>query len=397
MAKKLVLTKSILIINTGSSTIKASIFCCHTLTLMHHHTIEYTAASNYSLALCDLLDWYEKITPRMLLTAVGHRVVHGGMDFMGPTQITAEVIKKIAALTPLAPLHQAHTLEAIHLIAKRYPKLLQIACFDTAFHHTQHRLAKLFAIPKAPTTEGIIRYGFHGISYEYIASVLPEYLHNNADRKIIVAHLGNGASMCAMLARKSIATSMGFTALDGLMMGTRCGSLDPGVILYLLQEKKMSIEAINHLLYHESGLLGVSGISGDMRELLSSTHRNAIEAVELFCYRAASQLSALCAALQGCDAIIFTAGIGENAPIIRKKICDQLQWLGVVLNEHANQQHASIISDDKSRVLVGIIPTDEALMIAKHVHNMIKDLIQNRLLYPAKKYYNALDTLKNCQ
>lgn len=387
----------ILVINAGSSSIKFSLFACKTLTLIYHGAIENItekpqmtilnaqhrqivkhpiAAVGYEAGLNNLFEWLEKL-PDLTLKAVGHRVVHGGTYFSGPTLITPEAINKMASLNPLAPLHQPHNLAAIKIIADLYPTLPQVACFDTTFHRTQHKLATLFAIPRQLTEEGIIRYGFHGISYEYIASVLPEHLKDKADGKIIVAHLGQGASMCAMNQRKSVATSMGFTALDGLMMGSRCGAIDPGVILYLLQEKKFSPEKINHLLYQESGLLGVSGIGSDMRELQSSTDPHAIEAVDLFCYRAARELCALCVILQGCKAIVFTAGIGENSVIIRKKICDRLNWLGVVLDEHANHSNGTIISQTQSKILVAVIPTNEEYMIAKHTKNT---LINNKKL-----------------
>jgi acetate kinase len=380
----------ILVMNAGSSSIKFSLFT-KKLTLIYHGEIEGLTKKpqltifnaqhiqvvkqsipslGYQAALSKLFDWLKHLSDQIILKAVGHRVVHGGTYFFGPTIITANVIKKIASLNPLAPLHQSHNLEAIKIIKLLYPKLPQIACFDTAFHRSQSKLATLFAIPRQLTKKGIIRYGFHGISYEYIASVLPRYIKNKANKKIIVAHLGNGSSMCAMKNRKSIATSMGFTTLDGLMMGTRCGTIDPGVILYLLEEKKLSAEKINGLLYNESGLLGVSGISGDMRELQSNTNHSAIEAVNLFCYRAARELSALCVILQGCDAIIFTAGMGENSAIIRKKICDWLQWLGIVLNKKANNCNATIISQNKSKILVSVIPTNEEYMIAKHTRNI---------------------------
>ncbi len=384
--------ETILVINSGSSSIKFSIFTCSTLELLYHGEIknilekpqlnvfdEYhhllfkqsISLQKQKSPLNYLFDWLEHLKNQLKLIAVGHRVVHGGSYFSGPTLITEEVIQKMASLNSLAPLHQALNIEPIKIICKHYPQLIQVACFDMTFHHTQDKLAQLFAIPRALTSEGIIRYGFHGISYEYIASVLPKYLEKKANDKIIVAHLGQGASMCAMKNRKSVSTTMGFTALDGLMMGTRCGTIDPGVILYLLREKKMSVKKVNALLYQESGLLGVSGISSNMHELLSSTEPHAAEAVELFCSRAASQLSALCATLQGCDAIIFTAGIGENSAIIRKKICNQLQWLGVFIDEDSNEKNASIISKLNSRVLVAVIPTNEELIIAKHTQHCI--------------------------
>ncbi len=384
--------KSILVINAGSSSIKFSVLAGTSLTLIYHGEIEritdkpeltifdakhlqifkqVISSPGYETALQKLFVWLENLQDNLILKAVGHRVVHGGSYFFGPTLITEEVINKIAALSPLAPLHQPHNLAAIKIIKALHASLPQVACFDTTFHLTQEKLATLFAIPRKFTEEGIIRYGFHGISYEYIASVLPDYLKKKANGKIIVAHLGQGASMCAMQERKSAATTMGFTALDGLMMGSRCGAIDPGVILYLLQEKKFSVAEINILLYQQSGLVGVSGISSDMRELQSSHDPHAIEAVDLFCYRAAQELLALCAALQGCEAIIFTAGIGENSAIVRKKICERLLWLGVVVDENANNNNATIISKRESKVLVGVIATNEEYMIAKHTIDLI--------------------------
>ncbi|MFI4919656.1 MAG: acetate/propionate family kinase [Legionellales bacterium] len=382
----------ILIINAGSSSIKFSLFSHVALTLIYHgevkHMIEkpeltvFNAqrsqivkesipAPGYESALSTLFNWLENAPGYFVLKAVGHRVVHGGTYFSAPSVITKDVIKKIESLNFLAPLHQPHNLEAIKIIDVLYPSLLQVACFDTTFHKTQDKLATLFAIPKALSSEGIIRYGFHGISYEYIASVLPDYLKDKADGKVIVAHLGQGASMCAMKNCKSVATSMGFTALDGLMMGSRCGAIDPGVILYLLQEKKYTVEEVTRLLYHKSGLLGVSGISSDMRELQLSSDPNALLAIDLFCYRAARELCALCVNLQGCDAFIFTAGIGENSAVIRKKIGERLAWLGVVLDECSNNNNSPIISHDTSSIVVGVIPTDEEYMIAKHTVDKI--------------------------
>ncbi len=326
------------------------------------------ASIGHEAALNTFFQWLESLSDTIELKGIGHRVVHGGTEFVGPTLITDEVIQKIAALSPLAPLHQPHNLKAIQIIAQLYPKLPQVACFDTTFHRTQHPLAKLFAIPRVLTDEGIIRYGFHGISYEYIASILPDYLGEKADGKTIVAHLGNGASLCAMKNRKSVATSMGFTALEGLMMGSRCGEIDPGVLLYLLEEKKLTVEQLTHLLYQKSGLLGVSGISSDMRALQDNTNPRAVEAVDLFCYKAAREIGALCIALKGCDTLIFTAGIGENSSTVRRKICELLKCLGVKLDQTLNQQNAKKISAPDSQIFVGVIPTNEEYMIAKHTH-----------------------------
>lgn len=377
----------ILVINSGSSSLKFSLFACHPeLDLLYHGEIESIldspcltifnknhieilkqniSSKGHEAGLHAFFNWFKHLPDAMILKSIGHRVVHGGMNFFHPTIITDEVIKKITDLIPLAPMHQPHNLEAIKIIKTLYPGLPQVACFDTTFHQTQEKLATLFAIPRSLTNEGIIRYGFHGISYEYIASIITQQIGEIGNRRVIAAHLGNGASMCAMFQCKSVATSMGFTALDGLMMGSRCGAIDPGVILYLLQEKKFSVEKINTLLYQESGLLGVSGINSDMRELQSSTDPNAHEAIDLFCYRAARELSALCTALQGCDAIVFTAGIGENSALIRKKISERLKWLGVILDESANAANKTIISQNNSDILVAVIPTDEEYMIAK--------------------------------
>ena len=383
----------LLVINSGSSSIKFSIFACQpTLNLLYHGEIESIldspcltivdadhtqivkqkiSSKGTNAGLSALFDWFKHLPDAKQLKVVGHRVVHGGSFFTHPTLVTDDVEKKIARLIPLCPLHQPQSLDAIKSIKAMYPKMPQVACFDTTFHHTQERLATLFAIPRKLTDEGLVRYGFHGISYEYIASVIPEHIGDIGNKRVIVAHIGSGASMCAMYQRKSVATSMGFTALDGLMMGARCGSIDPGLILYLLQEKKFSVEQITTLLYQESGLLGVSGISSDMRKLQSSKEPHAIEAVDLFCFIAARELSALCGILQGCDAIVFTAGIGEKSALVRKKICERLKWLGVVLDETANGHHASIISHDSSKMIVSVIPTNEEYMMARHTMRVI--------------------------
>jgi len=351
------LSDIVLVINSGSSSIKFSAYLANDLSLLYH--------GNYDSGLQALFTWIESLANQYRLVAVGHRVVHGGTEFYLPTIVTPEVFAKLQNLIPLAPLHQPHNLEAIKIISSIYPKLLQVACFDTAFHQTQLKLATLFAIPASLTNAGIIRYGFHGLSYEYIASVLDTYLGKLASGKIVVAHLGNGASMCAMQQQKSVATSMGFTALDGLMMGTRCGSIDPGVILYLIQQKGYTAPAVEKLLYEQSGLLGVSNFSGDMRELLQKPTAETVAAIDLFCYRAARELGAMTTTLQGCDAIVFTAGIGENTPIVRQKICEWLTWMGVALDNSANQNNSNIISHKDSKILVAVIPTNEEYMIAK--------------------------------
>lgn len=322
-------------------------------------------APTHENALRALLRWLPQMFSGQELIAAGHRVVHGGQEFISPVHIDNRVLAELQKLVPLAPLHQPHNLAAITAITKLYPALPQIACFDTAFHHTQGAAATQFALPKALTDQGIRRYGFHGLSYEYIAGVLPKVLGpDTAEGRVVVAHLGSGASLCAMHRRKSVATTMGFTALDGLMMARRCGTIDPGVILYLLQEKGMSATAISDILYNQSGLLGVSGISDDMKVLLASNSPEAKFAVDLFVYRIVRELGSMVAALGGLDALIFTAGIGENAAEVRRRVCADIGWLGIMLNDQANTAGVPCLSE--SKVSVWAVPTDEDLMIATH-------------------------------
>ena len=303
--------------------------------------------------------------------AVGHRMVHGGSNFTEPTVITKETLQQLKELVPLAPLHQPHSIVAIEAIAKNEPGLLQIACFDTSFHRTQSKIEQMFAIPRALTDEGVIRYGFHGLSYEYIASVLPKYLGDKADGRVLVAHLGNGTSMCAMKNRKSVSSTRGFSSLEGLVMGTRCGLLDAGVILHLIKQKGLSVEEVQKMLYHESGLLGVSGISSDMRVLEKSDHPNAKQAIELFCHRAKEEIGNLTAVMHGLDTIIFTAGIGENSVLIREKICEPLAWLGVKIDLAANKIGKGKISAADSNVGIYVIPTDEEATIANSTREFL--------------------------
>lgn len=387
--------EGILVINSGSSSIKFSLFSIQRdkLNLYYHGKIEDLYGSprmvilnsnhaqimqqtipsrGHEVGLKAFFNWFDHLSNSVSLKAVGHRVVHGGTFFSHPILITDDSMKEMSTLIPLAPLHQPHNLEAIKIIQKLNPKLPQIACFDTTFHQAQNKLAKLFAIPRSLTAEGIIRYGFHGISYEYIASIITQHIGDIGNQRVIVAHLGNGSSMCAMYQRKSVATTMGFTALDGLMMGTRCGSIDPGVLLYLIEEKNYSAKQVEDLLYNESGLLGVSGISHDVRQLIANFDDNAEEAIDLFCYRAALAVGSLCVALNGCDALIFTAGIGEHAALVRQKISAHLNWLGIKINKKANDSNATIISEKDSDIIVSIIPTDEEYMIAKHVMTILR-------------------------
>ncbi|MGZ3350506.1 MAG: acetate/propionate family kinase, partial [Xanthobacteraceae bacterium] len=319
------------------------------------------------------LRWLDARFPGQELVAAGHRVVHGGMRYAGPVRIDDEVIAELTRLVPLAPLHQPHQLNAIAALAKLHPRLPQVACFDTSFHRSQPELATRYALPRNLTDEGIRRYGFHGLSYEYIAGVLPEVTGEvHVPGRVVVAHLGSGASMCAIRHGKSIATTMGFTALDGLPMSRRCGDLDPGVVLYLMQEKGMSADAVSDLLYQSSGLLGVSGVSDNMKALLASDQPHAAEAVNLFVYRIGRELGSLVAALGGLDALVFTAGIGEHAPEIRRRVCRDASWLDLELDEAKNDAGGPRITTAASRTSAWVIPTDEDLMIARHTWGLTR-------------------------
>ena len=297
---------------------------------------------------------------------VGHRVVHGGSQFKGPTVINKEVLDDLRKLIPLAPLHQPYNLAAIEAVTKRLPSVPQVACFDTSFHRGQSPVAELIPLPRELRQQGLQRYGFHGLSYEYIASVLPQVAPDVARGRVIVAHLGSGASMCALKEGKSVDSSLGFTALDGLCMGTRPGSIDPGVVLHLIQGLNSSAKDIETLLYKKSGLLGISGISNDMRDLLGRNEPAARLAVDYFVYRAAKEIGALTAVLGGLDALVFTAGVGENSAEIRQRICESSAWLGIELDQAANTEPLSKISTSRSKVSAWVIPTNEELMIARH-------------------------------
>jgi acetate kinase len=311
------------------------------------------------------------VLERHRIVAVGHRVVHGGARFIEPVIVDASVVADLEALIPLAPLHQPHNVAAIKAVARMTPAVTQVACFDTAFHRTQPAVAEAFALPHRYTEEGVRRYGFHGLSYEYVASVLPKNRPQVATDRTVVAHLGNGASLCAMSGGRSIATTMSFTALDGLLMGTRCGAIDPGVLLYLLDRHGMSPSSLEHLLYEESGLLGVSGVSSDMRVLMASSDPRAAEALDLFVYRIRRELGSLVAALEGLDTLVFTGGIGENAASIRARVCRDAKWLGVELDAEANDKDGPCISRTDSRVSAWVIPTNEELMIALHTQRLL--------------------------
>jgi len=302
---------------------------------------------------------------------VGHRVVHGGLEYTQPVQIDRTVLTALAKFIPLAPLHQPHNLTPIRLILERTPDLPQVACFDTSFHRTNPPISQRFAIPAELHDAGVQRYGFHWLSYEYVSSVLPKYDGKAAAGKTIVLHLGNGASMCALDGGRSVASTMGFTAVEGLPMGTRCGSIDPGVILYLMDERKMDARAIEKLIYNQSGLFGVSGISSDMLTLLASDDPRAKLAIDLYLYRIRREMGSLAAALGGLDAIVFTAGIGENSAEIRQRVTEDAAWLGPLLDQRANTKGGPCISTAGSRVSVWAIPTNEELMIARHTRRLL--------------------------
>ena len=391
-------TDAVLTINAGSSSIKFAVFelgenerprqtvhgmiegvgaaahfVAHDVTghrLADRHW-ESGARSSHEDVFAELLPWVQSHLGEDRLVAVGHRVVHGGRKLDRPVRLDNAVLAEIEALVPLAPLHQPHSLAAIRAMRLLSPDLLQVACFDTAFHRSMPAVARHIALPREITEAGVERYGFHGISYEYIAGRLAELAPALAAGRAVVAHLGNGASLCGLLAGRSVDTTMSFTALDGLPMGTRCGALDPGVVLYLLQARGMSAEAVSDMLYKHSGLLGVSGLDSDMRMLSESSSPAAREAVELFAFRIARETGALVASLGGLDGLVFTAGIGEHAPEVRRMVCERLGWLGITLDDAANRQPNGRISSVDSRIAVHVIPTDEEAMIARHTADLL--------------------------
>jgi acetate kinase len=389
-------TDVILVLNAGSSSIKFSMFAVDSggqhLALRYRGAIDgigsdprFVVADTAGRRVVDqvlagrrlgagghegvlpvLHEWITGHTDHLRVAAVGHRVVHGGEQFAAPVLVDDVILDQLEKLAPLAPLHQPHNLAPIRVISRIALDVAQVACFDTAFHRTQPPVSQLYALPRDLSAAGIKRYGFHGLSYEYIASMLPGIVGDAAKGRVVAAHLGNGCSMCAMRDGKSVATTMGFTAVEGLPMGTRSGAIDPGVILYLLTERGMSVGDVSDLLYHRSGLLGVSGISNDMRNLLASNAREAAEAIELFVYRINRELGSLVAALGGIDALVFTAGIGEHAAPVRARVCENAAWLGIRLDPVANVGGRPRISTADSPVSVWVIPTNEELMIARH-------------------------------
>ena len=369
------MAEAIAVLNAGSSSLKVSLFA------LDGAAVDFVAkgqveglssrARDERSAARHLFAFLHDHAAGRDVVAVGHRVVHGGASFVHPVRVDERVLRALEALVPLAPLHQPHNLAPIRALAVDAPDLLQVACFDTAFHRTQPQVASRIALPSRFADAGIQRYGFHGLSYESIANAFPAVDPQAASGRTIVAHLGNGASMCAMRNGTSIASTMGFTALDGLVMGTRPGLVDPGVILHLLDAHRMDVREVERLLYHESGLLGVSGVSSDMRTLIASDDPNAALAVDLFCYRAAREIGSLAAALGGLDALVFTGGIGEHAAPVRAAIVKASAWLGLELDEAANNAGQMRITTRASHIPVYVIPTNEELVIAQHTARLI--------------------------
>jgi acetate kinase len=330
---------------------------------------------DHETSLKVLFDWLQHYAPETNLDAVSHRVVHGGEKYSTPHCITPAIVSELKKIIHLAPDHLPHELKAIQATSYFYPDMIQVACFDTAFHRNMPNLAKVIALPRHYQHSGMIRYGFHGLSYEYIIQELRKEAGDKiADGRVIIAHLGNGASMAAVRHGRSVDTTMGFTPAGGLVMSTRSGDLDPGVLIYLLEERGLHPSALNELINHQAGLLGVSGISSDMRDLLDKEQSeiHARQAVDLFCYQASKHLGALAVVLGGIDTLIFTAGIGENSPIVRQRICQNLAFLGIHINPQLNNANVPIISSERAPVTVRVMKTDEDLMMARHTYTLIK-------------------------
>ena len=387
---------AILVLNAGSSSLKFALFDAEQPDLPRLLHGEYTGLggavrlhiadeadtvhcdaspplADHEAAVGHLLDWLEASHLAPLVAAAGHRVVHGGADHHAPARVDADLLAALHALVPLAPLHLPHNLAAIEALARRRPDLPQVACFDTAFHRTMPEVEQRYALPEAWFARGVRRYGFHGLSYEYIAGELPRHLGAAADGRVVVAHLGHGASLCALRERRSVATTMGFTPLDGIPMATRPGQLDPGVVTWWLREAGLDVAAVDDLLNHHSGLAGLSGTSGDMRALLASDAPAARRAVDYFVHHTARAVASLAGALGGLDALVFTAGIGEHAAEIRARVCRRLAWLGLRLDPTANAAHATRLSAPDSPVSVWRIPTDEARIIARHTRRLLRE------------------------
>ncbi|MGJ5040244.1 MULTISPECIES: acetate/propionate family kinase [unclassified Bradyrhizobium] len=334
--------------------------------------LDAASATDHEAALGVVLEVLQRAIGRTEVDAVGHRVVHGGLAFTQPIVVNDDVLNDLQKLIPRAPLHQPHNLSGIRAAHRAFPSAVQVACFDTAFHRSHPWVNDTYALPREFYDQGIRRYGFHGLSYEYVVSRLKEIAPLDEKGRVVVMHLGNGASMCAIRDGQSIGSSMGFTALDGLPMGTRCGQLDPGVVLYLLQEKRMTAEAVTDLLYNHSGLKGLSGLSQDMRELEAAGTPEARQAIDYFVDRIRRELGAMTAVLSGIDAVVFCGGIGEHAWHIRQRVCQGFEWLGIALDEDRNRANHSLISSDRSRVRVRVVHTNEEMMIARHAARLLR-------------------------
>jgi acetate kinase len=382
------------VLNAGSSSIKFALFCVDKGELLFRGQVESIGLEprlkirdakgatvvermwpaegfDHEAATREIIQAANALLVRSKVVAVGHRVVHGGMKYGLPLRMNVDAVRELECLVPLAPLHQPHNLAPIRAILEQAPALPQVACFDTAFHQSQPAIVRSFALPRTYAAEGVQRYGFHGLSYEYVAAEMRRVEPDMADARLIIAHLGNGASLCAIHQGRSIASTMGFTAVDGLMMGTRCGTIDPGVILYLMDQHGLDARAIEDLIYRKSGLLGVSGVSSDMRTLRASSAPEAAEAIALFVHRIIREIGSLAAALGGLEGIVFTAGIGENDPATRSEVADGCAWLGLTLDPNRNVSGISRISSDSSRIRAWVVPTNEELMIARHTSALV--------------------------
>lgn len=381
------MTRAILTLNAGSSSLKFALYPLDgdtplasgladrigadgTLTVKRGDGTVLTVAtspdlSSHAAALHSVLDILSTAFVILEVVAVGHRVVHGGTQYAEPVPITETIVAELAKLEPFAPLHQPHNLAGIRAAMEAFPAAVQVACFDTAFHRSHPFVNDTFALPRSYYDKGIRRYGFHGLSYEYIANEIARIAPGLAEGRIVVAHLGNGASVCAMEDGRSVASTMGFSALDGLPMGTRSGQIDPGVVLYLMEQEAMSVAAISELLYKKSGLLGLSGLSNDMRMLEASDDPHAAEAIDYFVFRVQREIGAMAAALGGIDALVFCGGIGENARSIRARICERMAWMGIELDHARNMANDLVISNDFARAQVIVLPTNEELVIAR--------------------------------
>ncbi|MDR1462374.1 MAG: acetate/propionate family kinase [Azoarcus sp.] len=391
--------KSILVLNAGSSSLKFALFPLEPELAEHPAVsgqIEGIGATpklsakvkgtrfqedvdvsgdqteQHRASLAYLFRWLDNHAPELKISAAGHRVVHGGERYSAPVKLDASTLAELETLIPLAPLHQPHNLRAVQEIFTLLPQVPQVACFDTAFHRSNPEVAQIYGLPRALTEGGIKSYGFHGLSYDYITRSLPNVIGDKARGAVVIAHLGNGASMAAVRDGKGVATTMGFSTINGLIMGTRSGSIDPGVLLYLIDQKGMDYKALTQLLYKDSGLLGVSGLSQDMRVLLASDAAPARQAVELFCYRIARELGSLAAAAGGLDALVFTGGIGEHSAVIRERVGALSAWLGIDIDPAANSEDKLRIDSSKSRVAVAVVPTNEEGMIARYTTEVLK-------------------------